>query len=273
MRGLLLLIFGGYIAFALIARLLVPGALYFPRLASGRAPEGLRKLRAPDGSEVAVLFLPNSQARFTLWFFHGNAEDLGDIEPQLRALRDEGFAVFSFDFPGYGQSSGKPSEASLQAAARIARTHLREELKVTADRTILYGRSLGGGPAVQMAIEERVGGLVLQSAFTSVYRVVTRWPLLPFDPFQNERKLAQVKCPVLVMHGGADEVIPFHHGEALYAAAREPRRRLWVPAARHNDFTSAAGESYGVALRDFSQLCAQSAAAKSGASSPGQTQH
>ena len=258
---ILLLLVGGYVTFALLARMLAPGALYYARLGSCRAPEGMRKLPAPGGGQVAILHLPNPSARFTLWFFHGNAEDLGDIEPGLRALRDEGFAVFASEYPGYGHSSGQPSEESIYAAARIARACLRDELEVPAARTIIYGRSLGGGPAVQMATEEKVGGLVLQSAFTSVYRVVTRWPILPFDSYQNERKLARVQCPVLIMHGGRDEVIPFHHGEALFAAAREPKRKLWVPVARHNDFADRAATAYAAALRDFSELCARSTGA------------
>jgi fermentation-respiration switch protein FrsA (DUF1100 family) len=258
---ILLTLAGAYVAFVILARLLAPGALYYPRFGSFRAPEGLRKLPAPDGGTVAVLHLPNPSARFTLWFFHGNAEDLGDIEPGLRALRDAGFAIFASEYPGYGHSSGQPSEESIYATARIARAYLRNELKVPATRTILYGRSLGGGPAVQMATEERLGGLVLQSAFTSVYRVLTRWPILPFDSYQNERKLADVHCPVLIMHGGADEVIAFHHGQSLFAAAKEPKRHFWVPAAQHNDFTDAAAAGYAVALREFSDVCAKSTGA------------
>lgn len=252
-----LLLLGGYVAFTVTARLLVPGALYFPRFGSMRAPAGLHKLKGADGSEIALLHLPNPQARFTLWFFHGNAEDLGDIEDQLRAWRDEGFAVFAMDYPGYGLSTGRPSEQTIYAAARIARAYLRKDLNVPAARTILLGRSLGGGPAVQMATEEKVGGLVLQSAFTSVYRVVTRWPILPFDSFQNERKLRQVTCPTLVLHGRADEIIPFHHGETLYVAAAGPKRHLWVADATHNDFTAVAGDRFPAALREFSALCAQ----------------
>ncbi len=246
-----------YGGLALLARLLAARALYYPEMTSGRAPEGMRKLRGPDGSEIAVLHLPNPGAHHTLWFFHGNAEDLGDLEPGLRTLRDAGFAVFASEYPGYGHSQGRPSEAGIYAAARVARTYLREQLKVPAARTIFYGRSLGGGPAVQLATEERAGGLVLQSAFTSVYRVVTQYRVLPGDYFENERKLARVACPILVMHGQADEVIPFAHGAALLAAAREPKRALWVPGAAHNDFTEVAGPRYGEALREFAELCAQ----------------
>lgn len=219
-------------------------------------PEGLKKIRSGDGGEVAVWHLPHPGARFTVWFFHGNAEDLGDVEPFLRALHAEGFAVFAFDYPGYGHSSGRPTEASLYQSARTARAYLREELKVPATQTLLLGRSLGGGPAVQMAMEEDVGGLVLQSTFTTAYRVMTRWRILPSDQFDNLSKLPRVSSPVLVIHGRADEVIPFHHGETLLAAAAGPRRSLWVPAAGHNDLLGVAGAQYWEALRAFSELCA-----------------
>lgn len=255
MKGIAILLVA-YAGIALLANFLVSKSLFYPDLASGRAPVGTQKVRAADGNEIAVFHLPNPAAGFTLWFFHGNAEDLGDLEPTLRALRDAGFAVFAFDYPGYGVSTGRPSERSIYAAARAARDYLRKELGVPASRTLLYGRSVGGGPAVQMATEERVGGLVLQSAFTSVYRVLTRWRLLPFDMFENERKMNRVTCPVLVMHGEADEVIPFHHGQSLFAAAPEPKRSFWVPGARHNDFVGIAGQAYWEALRNFTALCA-----------------
>lgn len=252
----------GYVAFVALAPLLASRALYHPRYGSFRAPEGMKKIPGPDGTEIAVLHLPNPAARFTLWFFHGNAEDLGDIEPGLRALRDQGFAVFASEYPGYGHSSGRPSEDSLYAAARVARRYLRDELHVPAEHTILWGRSLGGGPATQLATEERVGGLVLECAFTSAYRVATKVPLLPFDQFQNEKKLRALHLPVLVMHGTADDVIAFQHGEALFAAAPGPKRFLRVEGARHNDFTSVAGPRRVDAVREFSALCAQPTGAR-----------
>ena len=248
----------GYFLFVMAACTMVDQALYHPNYGSRRAPTGLQKIRAADGNDIAVLHLPNPSARFTLWFFHGNAETLGDLEPFLLALRERGFAVVAFDYPGYGQSGGAPNEATVNAAARAVRDYLHTELKVPAARVLIYGRSLGGGPATQMAREETPAGLVLQSTFVSVFRVVTRWRVLPFDQFQNLQKVPQVKCPVLVMHGENDEVIPFRQGEALFAAANEPKRSLWVPGARHNDFTEVAGDRYWAALREFSDVCARS---------------
>ncbi len=251
------LIVVGYFVLLLSACTLADRALYHPNFASRRAPAGLQKIRTTEGAEIALLHLPNPKARYTVWFFHGNAESLGDLEPFLLVLRDAGFAVVAHDYPGYGLSSGSPSETAIYASARAVRTFMREDLKIPASRTLMYGRSLGGGPAVQMAKEETPAGLVLECAFASVFRVVTRWRVLPFDQFENESKIPDVKCPVLVMHGEADEVIPFRHGEALFAAAKEPKRALWIPGAHHNDFGAVAGARYWEALRDFSALCAQ----------------
>lgn len=212
----------GYLGLALLAQLVAGSLLYHPQRGSQRAPFSLRKISAGTGGELAVLYLPNAGARFTLWYLHGNAENFGDLEPQLRAFRRAGYAVFAFDYPGYGHSSGRPSEAAIFAAAQRAGNYLRTELKVPAAQTLLYGFSLGGGPAVQLATEEKFGGLVLQSTFLSAYRVMTRWHLLPFDQFENLRKLPGVSCPVLVLHGDADPVVSFPPGLALLAAAPEP---------------------------------------------------
>ena len=235
---------------------MIDSMLYHPEYGSRREPPGMRRIALPDGGTLAAVYLPNPAARHTLWFFHGNAEDLGDLMPFLQELQRRGYAVFAYDYPGYGLSSGQPGERAIYAATDAATRYLTETLKVPLAQVILVGRSLGGGPAVDLAARRPVAGLVLQSTFMSVYRVVTRWRLLPFDQFENLRKLPRVACPVLVMHGRADEVIPFRHGEALYAAAPGRKAQLCVDGAQHNDFTAVAGERYWQALREFSELCA-----------------
>jgi fermentation-respiration switch protein FrsA (DUF1100 family) len=253
---------GLYAVISLGAHLVAPSMLFRPELASRQEATGAVTIPLPDGARVQVLHLPNPSAAFTLWYFHGNAESLASIEARLHRLHDLGFAVFAAEYPGYGRSTGVPSEDSLYAAARAARGYLRGQLGVPAARTIAYGGSLGGGPAVQMATEERLGGLVLQSAFMSAYRVMTRWPLLAGDGFQNLGKMGRVACPVLVIHGRQDSVVPFYHGEALYAAANEPKRHLWVDAAGHNDLLSLAWEPFQEAMLQFSELGAQTGGAK-----------
>lgn len=241
-----------YASIAVSAHFVSGGMMFLPAYGSRRAPEGMVRIPLPNGGSLAALYLPNPKARHTIWFFHGNAEDLGDLEPYLREMNRRGFAVFAVDYPGYGLSTGTPSEPAVYEATNTAARYLQDTLHVPLARTILYGRSLGGGPAVELASREPVAGLVLQSAFMSAYRVMTRWPLLPFDKFENLRKLPRVACPLLVMHGRRDEVVAFSHGEALFAAAQVPKTHLWVDGAAHNDFIEMAGEDYWQALRKFS---------------------
>lgn len=240
-----------YVALTALAATVVDRMLYFPDYASRKAPENLIRVPLPDGGSLAAVYLPNPAAKHTLWFFHGNAEDLGSLEPFLRELHARGFAVFAYDYPGYGVSTGTPNEKAIYAANAAAARYLQDTLHVPLSRVILVGRSLGGGPATDLATREPVAGLVLQSAFMSVYRVMTRVRLLPFDQFENLRKLPRVKCPVLVMHGTADEVIAFKHGEKLFAAALGKKSYLWIEGAQHNDFIGVAGERYWRALREF----------------------
>ncbi|WP_438483405.1 alpha/beta hydrolase [Oleiharenicola lentus] len=236
---------------AIAAQGLVGSMLYFPEYGSRREPAGAVRLKMADGAELCALYLPNPKARHTLWYFHGNAEDLGDIEPRLREFHARGFAVFACDYPGYGQSGGQPSEKSIYAANEVAKTYLSETLRVPLAQIILYGRSLGGGSAVDLASKHGVGGLVLENAFTSVFRVMTRWPLLPGDQFKNAKKISTVRCPVLIMHSREDRVVPFHHGETLLKQAREPKQHYWVDLAGHNNLGFTAGEEYWKRLLGF----------------------
>ncbi|MBX3735738.1 MAG: alpha/beta hydrolase [Candidatus Didemnitutus sp.] len=240
-----------YVALTALAAGIVDGMLYYPDYASRKEPANVIRIPTPGGGSLAAVYLPNPAAKHTLWFFHGNAEDLGSLEPFLREMHARGYAVFAYDYPGYGVSTGKPNEKAIYAANAVAARYLQDKLKVPLSQVILVGRSLGGGPATDLATREPVAGLVLQSTFMSVYRVMTRVRLLPFDQFENLRKIGRVKCPVLVMHGTADEVIAFPHGEKLYAAATGRKSHLWIEGAQHNDFVAVAGERFWTALREF----------------------
>lgn len=250
--ALALLVFYG--AVTLWARSISDSMLFLPDYGSRVEPVGAVRIEVGDGLAVSAVYLPNPAARFTVWYFHGNAEALGDLGPRLEKLREQGFAVFAAEYPGYGASGGVPTERSIYAANRAALGYLRDRLHVPPEKVILYGRSVGGGPATEIAAKENVGGLVLESAFVSAYRVMTRWPLLPGDKFKNLAKLRDVHCPVLVIHGRADRVIPFWHGEALYATARGRKQHLWIDTAGHNDLLEWAGDRYGKALQEFSAL-------------------
>src|SRR5262249_55582261 len=128
------------------------------------------------------------------------------------------------------------------------------EEQVPANRIIALGRSLGGAIAIDLAARKPLGGLVVESSFVSAYRVVTQFPLLPFDQFQSIGKIGRVRFPGLVIHGTKDEVISLWHGQKLFEIANEPKLSCWVDGAGHNDLFEVAGPSYTKALREFTSV-------------------
>ncbi|MEG3849113.1 alpha/beta hydrolase [Microcoleus sp. herbarium19] len=212
------------------------------------------KIASANGMKISAVHFPNPQAKYTILYSHGNAEDLGGILWVLREIRDSGFAVFAYDYQGYGTSQGKPSEYNTYRDIEAACNYLTQQLGVPAKQIILYGRSVGGGPSIDLASRQTVGGLVVESSFVSAFRVLTRIPILPFDKFVNIDKIGKVLSPVLVIHGKDDEVVPFWHGEQLFAAANEPKLNFWVDGAGHNDLMDVAGDRYAETLRNFAKL-------------------
>ena len=224
----------------------------------GEGPD-VRLLSADDGTRVAILHLPLEGAALTVLFAHGNAEDIGDLAPFAARIRELGVSVLAFDYPGYGLSTGRPSEDGSYRAASTAHDYLVDSVGVAPEAIVAHGRSLGGAVMADLAARAPVGGLVLESTFVSAYRVMTRVPLLPFDQFTTLRSLSRVTAPVLVVHGDRDEVIPVWHGRRLFRAVPDDRRRaLWVPGAGHNDLALVAGEAYWTALSSFLERVAGS---------------
>ncbi|MCC7517655.1 MAG: alpha/beta hydrolase [Verrucomicrobiae bacterium] len=208
-------------------------------------------LVASDGVPLSAVWLPRPDARVALLLSHGNAEDLDHLFPFLRELQEAGFAVFAYDYRGYGRSKGRPTEKGVERDLEAAWRHLTGPLGIPPSRVMLLGRSLGSGPTCWLAAREKPGGVILESAFTSGQRVLFPFPLFPFDQFPNLRRIPEFSCPVLLVHGVADTIIPIHHGRALFAAAREPKFRLWIEGAGHNDLFGVAPELYLKTLQDF----------------------
>jgi abhydrolase domain-containing protein 17 len=246
-----------YVFFAVYVYFMADRMIFLPRPSSYSDTPDILKLTTADDIQISAVYLPNQTATYTILYIHGNAEDLGDIQPRLQHLQGLGFSVFAYDYRGYGTSQGSPSERNAYRDTDTAFTYLKEELEVPPEQIIAYGRSVGGGSAVDLAARHPLAGLILESSFNSAFRVVLPIPILPFDKFPNLDKITQVNCPVLIIHGTADETIPLSHGKRLFAAAPEPKRSFWVEGASHNDLFWVAGEQYGETLQDFAQLVAK----------------
>jgi fermentation-respiration switch protein FrsA (DUF1100 family) len=212
------------------------------------------KIKTKDGAEISALYLSVPNSEFTILYSHGNSEDIGDIRASLETFRDKGFSVLAYDYRGYGTSKGCASEKNAYEDIEAAYKYLVGELGNSPDRIIVLGRSVGGAIAMNLACREKLAGLILESSFITAFRVVTRVPLVPFDKFRNIDKIKQVRCPVLVIHGKNDRIVPFWHGEKLFKTANEPKLKFWVDGAGHNDLFLVAGTRYWDIIKEFAGI-------------------
>jgi hypothetical protein len=248
---LAVLLGGTYVVLSILAMTIPEKFLFRPHPSSYQDDQNTLKLATADGVRISAVYLPHPQARYTLLFSHGNAEDMGDVRGDLVHLNALGFAVLAYDYHGYGTSEGSPGERHCYADIDAAYEYLVHTLKQPPERIILYGRSVGSGPSVDLAVRRPVGGLILESAFTSAAACSVLTRLLPTDAFRNIDKIGSVKCPVLAIHGRRDWIVPFRLGKALFEAARGPKRCLWIERAGHNDLALVGGEQIDQAITDF----------------------
>ena len=186
-------------------------------------------MQAADGVRLHGWYVPAAGAERVLLFFHGNAGNISHRRDSLAIFHRLGLNVLMIDYRGYGQSEGSPSEAGFYQDASAAWAYLLEEKGFAADQVVIFGRSLGGAVAAELASRVPARGLILESTLSSardfahsVFPVLSRLIVMRYD-FNSVAKLAQVHCPVLVLHSPDDEVMPFHLGERVFEAAPEPK--------------------------------------------------
>lgn len=213
--------------------------------------DSIIKLTTPSGEKIAAKLFKNPNAKLTILFSHGNAEDIFTSESFSQKLSDAGFNVFAYDYRGYGLSEGKPSEQNSYEDAETAYNYLTNDLKIAPQKIIIFGRSLGGGVAIDLASRKKCGGLIAESTFVSAFRVMTTYKIYPFDEFENLIKIPNVKCAVLLIHGKKDELIPIWHGEKLFSAASEPKYFYQVENGTHGTVAYYGGENYFQTIKDF----------------------
>ena len=243
---------GGFYLFLNLLALFGSDRLIFnPQPSTYRHLPAEVKISSGDGENILAVYLDHPDAEYTILFSHGNREDLSNVVHFMDQFYDLGYSVLMYDYRGYGRSEGEPSTRNAKQDVEATYRWLVEEKGIAPESIIAHGRSLGGAPSVWLAARHKVGGLVIESTFVSAFRVKTRWPILPWDKFNSLRNIRNVDCPVLVMHGTDDRVIPFWHGKKLYDAAREPKMHLWIEAGKHNDYAYAAEDDY---LNSFQSL-------------------
>ncbi|SEQ76804.1 hypothetical protein SAMN05421690_100187 [Nitrosomonas sp. Nm51] len=193
-----------------------------------------------DGETLDGWFVPVPDALGTVLFLHGNAGNISHRLEYLSMFHALGLNTMIFDYRGYGQSTGVPTEDGTYADADAAWLYLTGTRSIESDRIVLYGESLGGAVAARLAAHNNPAILVLASTFTSVPELAeTIYPFLPvrwisrFD-YNTLEYLKSVSCPVFVAHSPDDEIVPFLHGQRLFSAAAEPKQFLTLSDG-HND--------------------------------------
>jgi len=243
----------GYLFFILYAYFFSDKIIFLEPASSYQDDDTIIKIRTRDGALISAKYLPNPDARFTILYSHGNAADIGNLQHVLEEFHNHGFAVFTYDYEGYGTSTGRPSEQKTYEDVDAAYRYLTVTLKIPPNRIISYGQSLGAALAIDIASRKPVAGLIAESPFVTSFRTLTVLPIVPFDKFDNLSKIRLIEAPTLIIHGKKDHVIPFWHGKKLYENVNAPKQYLWLGDAGHNDPMFTDSDLFWKAINQFVQ--------------------
>jgi pimeloyl-ACP methyl ester carboxylesterase len=248
--------------------LLVPGVAYlgllvfaatfanrlvFPAPPSGYkdSPDIIKFLFDSDGHSVSMVFLEHPNSPYLIFYHHGNGEDLQTILPKMQYLRDAGYSVLAWDYPGYGTSDGIPTEKRVLEISEKIWERIPQDFGYAHDQVIHYGYSLGSGPAIWLSRRYHPAGVIVEGAFTSIFRVGLPVNIIPWDLFNNQKWIRDINCPILVMHGTDDMVVPFSHGKKLFELAPEPKSFTWINAGSHSALIDTYQDTYLDSLKRF----------------------
>ena len=251
----------GWLALVALLVLQERRLIFFPARALAAAPAdfGLAadelSIRTSDGVLLHGWWIEGPGDRVLIWY-HGNAGNISHRLHNARWFVDRlGVSVVLVDYRGYGRSGGTPDEAGVYADG-LAVYDAVAARAVQPERIVLFGRSLGGAVALEVALRRPAGAVALESVFRSV-RALARehYPFVPGflvrTRMDNVSKVGRVRAPVLVLHGDRDSIVPRAHGQELFARAAGPARLHVVAGAGHNDTYLVGGEPYAEAWRAF----------------------
>jgi len=213
-----------------------------------------------DGLTLHGWFVPRPtvdvEKERVVLFFHGNTGNISDCITSLEMFHHLGLATFIFDYRGYGQSQGSPSEQGTYDDAEAAWTYLLRDRGIKSEDVIILGRSLGAAIASAQAARHPPGALVIESTFTSapelaaeIFRIFPARLMSRFK-YRVRDHVARTHCPILIVHSNDDEVIPFHHGKRLYEAANEPKAFMAI-SGEHAEGFHTSGQQYIDGLKQF----------------------
>jgi uncharacterized protein len=225
-------------------------------------PIGDQGDRSVPKDRINAWWIPaSSKTAPTVLYCHGNGHNVGEASELASRFHKMGLSVFAFDYRGYGKSEGAfPSETAVYADAERAWDYLVKDQKIPPQKIVIYGHSLGGAIAINLATHHpEAGGLIAQSSFSSALEMAKRnwWTaIFPVDVLLNQRfdsihKVPQLQMPTLYLHGTADTLIPFEMSQRLLKRTRSPKQLKLFPGAGHNNLPQVGGAVYAQTVKDF----------------------
>jgi fermentation-respiration switch protein FrsA (DUF1100 family) len=212
---------------------------------------------ASDGVRLHGWYIPSAGAKATLLWFHGNAGNITHRLGNIEMLKPLNLNIFIFDYRGYGKSEGEPDEKGIYSDSQAAYDWLVKVKNILPGEIILFGRSLGGICAVEVASGNSAAGLILESVFPSAGKMAEKiFPVLPLGGVIKSRfdaisKVPDLKLPKLFIHGTQDEIVPYKLGRELFSVAADPKEFYDIQGAGHNDTFLIGGAGYFNALGQF----------------------
>lgn len=212
-------------------------------------------IKTRDNVQINGWFIPSEGAKYTILFCHGNGGNIGHRLEKLNLLHKMNTNIFIIDYRGYGRSEGRPGEAGMYLDAQAAYDYLVNQRKISPERIILYGESLGNAAVIDLASRRNVGAVIAEGAFTKGRDMARRvYPFLPAflfsDNFNSLAKIKQLKAAKLFIHSRNDEIVPFDLGQSLYNVAPEPKQFVELIGG-HNTVHIDSQEKYTSSIRAF----------------------
>ena len=186
---------------------------------------------------IVARYLKNPDSYYTILYSHGNAVDIGGLQHLQTNFYRHGYSIILYDYSGYGLSEGQPSEQQVYNDVEAVYAYLVNNEKLKPEQIISYGHSLGTAIATDLAFNKPVAGLVMESPFTTAFRIKTVYSLLPFDKFSSIDKIDKINTPVFIAHSRDDPIVPFWHGKELFDKARQAKKALWLDHDGHANIT------------------------------------
>jgi len=239
-----------YVILTIVAYFITPLVLFQPPAATKTYDPNEFTIKNQSHS-ISAVYLQDNKNRYTILYSHGNAADLHQLKPWIVNLYQHGYNVLAYDYDGYGHSQGRTSENNCYADSTLAYNYLIKTKHIQPRDIILMGHSMGTGVTTKLAAQVSVGGVILQSPMLSIYRIITHFPLFYPDYFPSYRYINKIHAPILIIHGTADQNIPFYHGKKLYHLANQPKTFISVQGAGHNNISSVLGGKYFEIIRKF----------------------